>query len=117
MKRAMSAVLVLEAATFEVAASLHYGRWNKAALPEAIIGGILVLGAVGAFRGSWRAALTATALSIVGVSIGVATIVAGIGPQTAPDVTYHVVILSVLLGSMVALLRPDTRTRWKQTHS
>ena len=109
MRRAVGVLLLLEATTFEIAASLHYGRWNKAALPEAIIGGILVLGAVGAFRGSWRAALAATALSVAGVSIGVATIAAGIGPQTAPDVAYHVVILSVLLGSLVAMLRPGAR--------
>jgi hypothetical protein len=105
----MGSLLVVEAATFGVAASMHYGRWNKAALPEAIIGGILVLGAVGSWRGSWRAALSATVLSIAGTSIGVATIAAGIGPQTAPDVAYHVVILSVLLGSLLALLRPGAR--------
>jgi hypothetical protein len=46
---------------------------------------------------------------VVGVSIGVATIIGGIGPQSGPDIVYHVVILSVLLGSLMALLRPGAR--------
>jgi hypothetical protein len=114
----MAVLLGLEALTFVVAAILHTGtrifglggeRFTRAALPEAIIAGVLVLGAIGALRGSWRAPLLATGLSVAGVALGIATIAGGVGPRTTPDVVYHVTVMAVLAGSLVAMLRPDVR--------
>jgi hypothetical protein len=112
--------MVLEAATFAVAGSLHldariplgfvtfYGEHeSKAALPELLIAAVLLLGAVVVFLRPAEArqvGALATGFAIFGVLVGLVTIAVGIGPRTIPDLVYHVSIMVVLLISFGVLM-------------
>jgi hypothetical protein len=51
------------------------------------------------------AGLIGQAFALVGTLVGLFTIAIGVGPRTAPDVTYHVIILVVLAWGLVVTLR------------
>ena len=108
--------LLFEAATFVVAALVHRGvavagyEHREASIAESVIALVLIAGCAV----SWiRPALTRTSaviaqeFALFGTLIGVVMIVIGVGPQTLPDIAYHVGIVAVLIwGLIVALHAP-----------
>ena len=99
-RRVIRAFLAFEAATFIIAALVHFGILTNAdpheaaATGESVIAIALVIGL----------ALTWVGLTSV-ATIGILTIVAGVGPQSAADLGYHVAISGVLLVGVVVASR------------
>ena len=102
---AVRLLLLFEASTFAVAATIHFGALvqgyghRKAGIAETVIAVVLLTGLVLTWSGSpWprRAAIGAQAFAICGVLVGLFTIAVGVGPRTVPDVAYHLAILAVL---------------------
>ena len=95
MTRTIRLFLLLEAAAFVAAASVHFSlviagyEHQKAGVAESVIAVVLILGlAVTSLGRTWtrRVGLAAQAFALVGTLIGVFTITIGVGPRTLPDV-------------------------------
>jgi hypothetical protein len=112
--RWLRVLLLVEGATFAVAAMIHLGnlvegyRHQAAATGESVIAVALL----GGLSLTWapapwqrRTFIASQAFAILGVSIGLATIAIGVGPQTLPDIGYHVSILIVLIAGLAAALQ------------
>jgi hypothetical protein len=113
------ALMLASALTFGVASYLHLdGRialgfttvtgenFTGAAVPEAVIGAVLAVGAAFllASRGAARGiALGATIFAIAGTVYGMTVILGGTVSRPA-DLVYHSAILAVLLATLAALL-------------
>ena len=107
-------LMIFEAATLAVVASLHLGgvlsgakpfRPTAAGVAEAIIGVALAGGAAALLRKSGHArdiAVATTLFAIAGFVLGLTFTVRGGG---AIDVVYHVVMLPLLLLTLIVLLR------------
>jgi heme A synthase len=111
----MRPLLALEAATFVIAAAIHFGflvegyGHREAGTAESVIALVLLAGlALTWARPPWprRAAIAAQAFATLGVLVGLFTMAVGVGPRTVPDVAYHLAILVVLVEG----LRLATRT-------
>ena len=112
--RSIRAFLLVEAAGFGVAASIHGGvlmsgfEHRQATIAESIIATVLVVGIVASLA---RPALTrwlgitAQSFALLGTLVGIFTIIIGIGPRTVPDVLYHVGIVIVLVCGLVVAAR------------
>jgi hypothetical protein len=112
--------MFFEAATFVVAALIHFGLFirgyehREASIAESVIAGVLLVGLVLTWvrPASTRAiGLAAQGFALVGTLVGIFTIAIGIGPRTVPDITYHVVIVIVLIYGLVVA----SRARFGQT--
>ena len=119
LMRALRFLLLLEAATFSLAALIHLGnlvegyRHQAAATGESVIACVLLGGlAITWAPAPWRrrAFIAAQVFAILGVSVGLATIAIGVGPQTFPDVAYHVTILAVLVAGLTVAIRAAPAT-------
>ena len=108
-------LMTTEALTFLVGAGLHLGiplfgldepRIGPAALVEALCGTFLATGAWWYSRVSWgrSVALSAHALAVAGVLLGMAALAAGRGPSTPLNTIYHRTILVALIGTGVMVL-------------
>ena len=76
---------------------------SHAGIAEAIIGVVLASGAIAVVRGSARmAAIVTTSFAILGFLVGLNMTARGGDP---PDVTYHVVMLPVLIVTLILLVR------------
>ena len=115
LTRNVAALMVFEAATLAVASGLHLagnvqGRSlpfnpDHAGIAEAVIGIVLAAAAVVMFRSPARAravGLAATGFAIAGFLVGLNFTARG---GHLPDVAYHLVILPILVGGLIALLR------------
>ena len=110
MNRFLRRLLLFEAATFVVAASIHFGALvdgyahRKAPIAETVIAVALVVGVLASLRRAWTrpALVAAQAFALFGVGVGLFTIAIGVGPRTVADVLYHVGIAAVL-GAGLAL--------------
>jgi hypothetical protein len=113
--RRIAALMIVEAATLAVASALHLsgsvqGRSapfnpDRAGVAEAIIGAVLVAGAVVMFRApalARTAGLAATGFAIAGFLLGLSFTARG---GHLPDVAYHLTMLPVFIGGLVVLLR------------
>ena len=110
-------LMVLAAFTLFTASAVHAGLlgaidpFEGAALPEAIIGVVLLAGALGAFLRwprSWPFAFGATLFAIVGTLVGLNFTL----PRGSPgDIAYHLSLLGSLL-VVTALL-----VRWRSRHA
>jgi hypothetical protein len=104
-------LLPLEAATFAVAASIHFGAFlegyghRKAGTAETVIAVVLVAGFLLSFVRPYEAIVGAQAFAILGVCVGLFTIAVGVGPRTVADVVYHVAILAVLVAGLMLAYR------------
>ncbi|MFC4551024.1 MULTISPECIES: hypothetical protein [Halorussus] len=103
------ALLAAEAASFFLAAAFHAGvlvggyEHDEAMLAETVIGAVLVGGLALTWarpRSTFSLAAGVQALALVGTLAGVVAILVGVGPRTAPDVAYHVVVLLVLTAGL-----------------
>jgi hypothetical protein len=113
--RKVAALMIAEAATLGVASGLHLaglaqGRSapfdpDGAGVAEAVIGAVLVAAAVAMLRAparGWTVGLAATGFAIAGFLVGLNFTVRG---GHLADVVYHLVMLPVLVGGLIALLR------------
>ena len=106
--------MIVEAVTFLVASSLHLTvEWEpQAAIPEALIGVVLLVGAAFVLldAGNARAvALTTSGFAVLGTCLGAAITLAG--GQLSLNLAYHAVILTTLIVSLVLMARPRRVTR------
>ena len=120
MTQTIRLFLLLEAAAFVAAASVHFSlviagyEHQKAGVAESVIAVVLILGlAVTSLGRTWtrRVGLAAQAFALVGTLIGVFTITIGVGPRTLPDVAYHFAIMVVLIWGLVVAVRARLTTR------
>ena len=120
MTRTIRLFLLLEAAAFVAAASVHFSlviagyEHRKAGVAESVIAAVLILAlAVTSLGRTWtrRVGLAAQAIALVGTLIGVFTIMIGVGPRTLPDVAYHFAIMAVLIWGLVVAVRARLTTR------
>jgi hypothetical protein len=110
--------MIVEAASFAVAARIHSGRLiagyehPRARIAETVIALVLLAG----LAMTWirpallrPVGLVAQGFALVGTLVGLFTIAIGIGPRTVPDVIYHIVIVIVLVLGLRATkrLKPD----------
>jgi peptidoglycan/LPS O-acetylase OafA/YrhL len=109
-------LMAFEAATLAVASVVHLAGYtpagskppfnaSHAGVAEAIIGVVLVYGAVEVLRSSrraWAAAVAATSFAILGFLLGLTITTQG---GDVPDVAYHLIMLPVLIASLVILAR------------
>ena len=108
--------LLVEAATFIIAALIHMGFFvtgyehRQARVAESVIAGVLFGGLLlSLFMSDWtrNVAIVVQLFALLGTLIGIMTIIVGIGPRTVPDVVYHVAITVVLaVGIAVARSAP-----------
>lgn len=117
--RSIRVLLLAEAVTFAVAALVHFGilvdgyQHPQAGIPETLIALTLLAGMAGTYMRPMRAptaGLVAQALALLGTLVGIFTIIVGIGPQTIPDIIYHVAIVAVLIFGIVVALRTRSDT-------
>ncbi|WP_242342561.1 hypothetical protein [Anaeromyxobacter terrae] len=111
-------LLLLEGTSFVAAALVHFGvlaagyEHQKAGTAESVIGGVLLLALALTFVSSSRTraiGVAAQAFALLGTLVGLFTIAIGVGPRTAPDLTYHAAILSVLAGGLFLTARSPVR--------
>jgi hypothetical protein len=116
--RLVAGLMLFEAATLAVASALHLaggvqGRSapfdpDGAGIAEAIIGVVLAAAAVIMFRSPAHAravGIAATSFAIAGFLLGLNFTARG---GHLPDIAYHVVMLPILAGGLIALLRART---------
>ena len=117
-------VMMLEAMTFFAAAAIHAGllvdgyQHREARIAESVIGAVLLAGAAAASinpRWTRPAGMIAQGFALVGTLVGIATIAIGIGPRTFADITYHILIVLVLIYGLVVAFR--TRSAEANTHA
>jgi len=116
MTQTVRLFLLVEAATFVIAALVHsgflvagYAHW-QARVAESVIAGVLFGGLLlSLFIADWtrNVGVVVQLFALLGTLIGIVTIIAGIGPRTIPDVVYHIAIAVVLaVGIAVARSAP-----------
>jgi hypothetical protein len=113
--------MAFEALTFVIAALIHLAviavsgfAHANAGTAESVIAAVLIVGLIATFvmPGNTRiVGLVAQALALIGTLAGLAFIAAGIGPQTIPDIVYHVGIVLVLIWGLVVTWQ--SRTTWR----
>jgi hypothetical protein len=120
MRRVILSLLLIEAVTFMVAAAVHAGilisgyEHREARIAETAIAAVLVCGwAAARLRPSWTraAGVIAQGFALFWTLVGVATIAAGIGPQSIPDIAYHIGIVVVLVWGLVVAQRARVGSR------
>lgn len=106
MKRTVRALLGVEAVSFLLAAMVHAGglirgfEHYEAMIAEGVIGTVLLVGLAMTWvrpRLMFSVATGVQLFALLGTLVGIWTIIVGIGPRTAPDVVYHVVIVLMLV--------------------
>jgi FtsH-binding integral membrane protein len=104
----------VEAATFIAAALAHSGvlvegyEHREARIAESVIALVLLMGLVLSWvRPAWtrKAGIASQVFALVGTLVGLFTIVVGVGPQTTPDIAYHIGIVVVLVWGLVVAVR------------
>jgi hypothetical protein len=103
--RVIRGFMAFELVAFAAAALVHFGvlfsgleHW-RAGTAESVLGAVLLLGLLLTWiRPAWAraAGITAQAFALFGTLVGLFTVAIGIGPRTAPDITYHVGMVVVL---------------------
>ena len=105
-----------------VASAIHSGYLvegyphDGAALPEAVIGSVVLVGlALSWLRRPWgrRSLIGGLAFGLAGSTLGLVLVIIGVGPQSTPDVVYHIGLIVCLVAGLVAAIgtpRPTART-------
>jgi hypothetical protein len=120
------AVMAVEAITFLIFASLHFGFQipigfvtlaeppiGPARIVETTCGLALAGAAITVLLGSrwgWLLAVGAHLLSAVGVLLGIVALNAGRGPRTTSNDAYHLTILTALAVGLMLLATPMVRS-------
>jgi len=96
------------------AAFTHFGilvngyEHQKAGSAESVIALVLLIGLILTLirpQSTRGIGLTVQGFALFGTLVGIFTIVIGIGPRTIPDITYHLVIVAVLVWGLVKTSR------------
>jgi hypothetical protein len=114
MRRTTRTFLLLEGVSFALAGLVHAGglvggyEHRQAAIAESSIAVVLLAGL--GLTWLWPArtrliGLGAQAFALLGTLVGAFTIAVGIGPQTVPDLIYHLAILAVLAWGLIVTAR------------
>lgn len=121
MRPAIRLFLLVEGASFVVAALTHFGLFvdgyqhRQAAIAESVVAAVLLFGfALTCARPGWTrlSGLAAQAFALLGTLVGASMIAVGVGPRTVPDIAYHLAILIALaLGLVVAARAPADEAR------
>jgi hypothetical protein len=110
--------LLVEAAAFAVASQIHAGillggyEHREARIAETVLTAVLLAGLLATYVWPHRtrtAGLAAQAAALLGTCVGIFTIIVGVGPQSAPDIVYHIAIVVVLIAGLVVAVRLPTR--------
>ena len=116
MRVLLRALIITNAALFFFGALQHaglaIGQFHEphilpASIVEALCGIALACGAtalIARARTSWGVALTANAVAIAGVVLGMIALAAGRGPRTASNDLYHRIMLALSSVSLLILL-------------
>jgi len=106
--------------TFIVASAVHFGTriplgvvtlddpFRDAAIPEAIIAGVMVVGLIGLLAGVWWLALVTTLFSAAGTILGLSIVLSSAAGRSG-DIAYHVSVLAVLVVTIGLLVTPRAR--------
>ena len=114
MTKATRVFMLFEAATFIMAALIHFRllidgyAHRKAGVAESVIAVVLVAGvALTSIRSDAVRAigLAAQGFALLGTLVGIVTIAIGVGPRTTPDIVYHAAIVVVLVSGLVVAAR------------
>jgi peptidoglycan/LPS O-acetylase OafA/YrhL len=105
MITALRWIMAVTAASLLVAAALHaglviQGPFDDAAMYETGVAVVLLIGLALTFIGpAWArwGGLAATVLALAGASIGLYLALRGVGPNTLPDLVYHVALVALLV--------------------
>jgi hypothetical protein len=117
----IAGLMLVEAATLAVASVIHFGivislgrltisdPFEGARIPEAILAGVLALGAaslIARWPGSWWLAFSSNVLAIVGVLVGVRVVLLGSSSRPG-DLIYHagLFVLLVITASLLLVGR------------
>ncbi|MPZ53910.1 MAG: hypothetical protein GEU79_14455 [Acidimicrobiia bacterium] len=110
--------LVVTALSLFVASLIHFGYLVEgyddrgAATPEAVIGAVMVVGLVLSWvRPAWgrQALVGALAFGLAGSTLGLVLVFVGVGPQTTPDIIYHVsLVVALVIGLYLAITSEPT---------
>ena len=108
--------LLVESATFFLAALIHMGflivgfAHRNASIAESVIAAVLFGGLLlTLFIREWtrNVGIVVQSFALLGTLVGIFTIIVGVGPRTVPDVLYHIAIVVVLaVGIAVARSAP-----------
>ena len=116
LARLCAVLMAIAAVTFWVASAIHFGAtiplgfttlndpFPGAAIPEAIIGVVVAIGALAIaerWRANWAIAVGTTSFAIVGTLFGLSVT---LGSGRSADVVYHVSVLVVLFVALGVLL-------------
>ena len=108
------AFLIAEVAIFGSAALIHAGalirgyEHRAARTAESVIALVLLIGLVGSViapQSSRGIEIGAQAFALLGTCVGIFTIVIGVGPRTALDLTIHAVMLILLVTGLALVAR------------
>jgi hypothetical protein len=97
--------LIVEALAFFTAALIHGGHLvqgyahRSARIAETVLGLALVTGLVVSLLRPARtrvAGLSAQGFALLGTLVGILTMVVGVGPQSTPDLIYHLGMVALL---------------------
>ncbi len=107
-------LMFVEAVAFVIASIIHSGVLTRvsvdrgANVAEGIIGAVLLTGAiVASIRPGWTrfVGVLAQGFGLLGSLIGLFLAARGLGPNTVPDLVFHVVIVAMLAVGIVAAFR------------
>lgn len=108
--------LIAEVIAFTTACLIHLG-WlmdgyahQRASIAEGVIAFVLLIGLILSFITpalTFKTGLAVQAFALLGTLVGILTIVLGIGPQTLPDILYHVAIAAILFWGIVIAKNKD----------
>lgn len=122
-QRIAALLLAVAAATFWAASGIHFGltvplgfatvsdRFAGAAVPEAVVGTVVALGAIALWSGRAEGrgiALATTSFATLVTLYGISVTVSG---GRTLDVVYHVSVLVILFASLGILLSERRRSR------
>lgn len=121
VRTAIGGLMSVATVTLAAASVVHFGvplplgfatvddPFRDAAIPEAIIASVLAAGLVSVVArraAAWQLALATTLFAVLGVAVGLSVVVRG--PRTG-DLTYHIALMAVLLGTAGLLVTPAGR--------
>jgi hypothetical protein len=114
MTKMIRLFIFVEGASFLAAASIHFGllahgyEHFKAGTAESVIGIVLLAG----LALTWIRPLVTRGIglavqgfALIGTLVGILTIAIGVGPRTAPDITYHITIVIILVLGLLTAAR------------
>ena len=129
MRPLLRILMMLNAALFFFGAIQHLGvvigRFHEpvihpAAIVESTCGIALTVGVIALLRGTSsarRLSIIANFVAIAGVSLGMIALAAGRGPRTASNDTYHHIMVTLAIASLIILFtRRSSAARRRETN-